>query len=1400
MRINFLYVLLLFFYCTEIFSQSDYFIKYKNEVTPEQINSLILSGKLTGSVPQSLRKSVSPKFKSLAPKEDDALSRIYKITFPFELTESDIRSISSAPEVEYFQKSVLYKVDVIPNDKLIQEQWALHKIKAFPAWDITRGNDSVVVGVIDTGIDFYHPDLKNNIYINPGEDINNNGLFDTSDNNGIDDDRNGFTDDIIGWDFTDRAGFPFDSSGGDYLRWDNIPMDEYGHGTYVAGIIAAESDNNEGIAGAAPGIKVLNLRAFDPAGYGEEDDVAAAIIYAVKCGVKVINMSFGDNSFSYVLRDILKYAHDKGVVLVGSSGNSSSDQPHYPSAFNEVISTGSSTQEDYISSFSNFGSTIDLVAPGSEILTTALDGHYSTISGTSASAPFASAAAALLLCRNNFSPAEITQILKSTSDQINRSGWDLKSGAGRLNMERALKIAAPAEIKFISPLQDYASNADSLEIVASILSPYFQNYELFLGTGLNPEKWESLTTGKFQFEQKKIFTLDIRNLKDSVYCLRLVISQTNGRTMEERVNFYVNRAPALMSLHSLNSFYYGLYPTIVAEVITSKPTVVRMYYRARGMADFSFITLDGFASNNQFVKQHHYGFIPHNSIIPDTEYEVYFESEDFGGLKSILKNDNSFYSVKTDPIPSQMSENAVEFSLPAGQIFKDPVNFTGGIGDEVLIQDNLSTGFPTSLYKYSAGRLTRIDSMKLKYPKAFGDFNKDGRHDLLSAISRTGFIEQQIQAQSSRLTLTFTDSSNAFYPTLAEDLDGNGDYEILSIYHDKLLGIWDVDNSLNAKLRDTLKNFSEEDPLNEFSNSFGFTNAAISDVNADGVKELWMIDRDGDLISYRLSPKGLINGDTIHTDFESDLSLISSGDFDGDGHEEIAVLLQSSEIYSIAPFNLLLVFNLHNNVFNLIYEKYFLDPSEEFRSSFQTAGKSMRFVDLDNDNKSELVLFTFPYSYIISYDAQRGGRIIYYRENINSTSVFSGDLNSNGVPEVAFPDADGIRFLEFTASQKPPVPVNFEGYSLNSASIQLQWSATADKYYIFKGINPADMRLYDSTSKNSYNDSGILNTTFFYQVQCVDPGYPLRYSNKTEIIKVFHHTPAKLSAVNTISTNSVLVEFNSKMSNTIKNLAAFYIKEIGYPNSIALASEYSYVLTFDSLAAGERHLFITGLRDFFGSPVSSDSIKFMVSESGIITKGFYIESFLLIAPNKLELTFNETPESASAANTLNYSFTPDNDILEIAPNPGNPDKLILTTRNVMGSIGKEYRLKISNLRSSEASGSLPLRSASGSVIVITSTAANLNDVYVYPNPARIGNTTSVTFANLTAACEISIFDVSGNKIRFLKENTLNGGIDWDLKDENSRFINSGIYIYRIISVDEFGNQTEEKLGKIAVIK
>lgn len=1384
-----------------LFPQSTFFIKYKSTVPLSEISNKIIENKISSTLEN--RPITLPEFrmnylaKGLA-KDDEVVGRIITINFTDKVDENNLSSLlRNDPDIEYIQASRTYKVDAIPNDSLVSQQWALEKIKAFDAWDITTGSDTVLLAIIDTGIEYDHPDLKNKIYYNPGEtgldQFGNDKRF-----NGIDDDNNGFIDDYMGWDFTDRLGFPFDSTGGDYLNWDNNPYDDHGHGTFIAGIAGAETNNSIGIAGTAPNIKILNLRAFDPGGYGEEDDVAAAILYAIKMNAKVINMSFGDNSFSLVLRDVIQYAYSQNLVLIASAGNSGSNLPHYPSGYSEVICVGNSTSDDFVAASSNWGSTIDLVAPGTGILTTARNNGYASINGTSASAPFVSATAALILSLKNFSNEEIKQIIKSTTDDIGETGWDLKSGAGRLNVERALRVLAPSIVKFNNPTMDFATSSNNIEVIATVLSAYFQSYNLYLGVGLNPTSWQTIISdGRNQFNRQKIYDLNTSNLPDTSFTLRLVVNQTNGRTLEERVNFHIDRTPPQTELISIGPMYYGDKLTIVSAVYTDEPSLVRLYYKKPQDTEYKFVTLDGFTTNNQFVKQLHYGFIPKDLVDQNSIYHSYIEAENLVGLKSIIKNNGNDFIISTVNNVSLVDAIKMPFSLPPGSPYKNTLSLTNSFDSEVVLR-TFSNPRNSTIFSFSDGNFLLRDSIGDRFVKDHGDFNRNGLVDLLTFFVRDGFVMEQNAVNSTAFNTKFSKTGGDFWPILSKDIDNDGITEVLAIKNDSTISVWEVDQNLNLIEKTSIKNFT---PKKFGGNVIDFPNAVICDSNGDGIFELWLVDNDGDIFSFRITGNNTFVPDiVIPTEFIGSNAYIDAGDFNYDGITDIAVLLHSIEPIDIAPYYRLIIFSLAGDQLTTLFDFPFIDAAVEFNNSFRRAENSLRFVDIDNDGGKELVLFTFPYAYIFKY-FNGTSKLIAYFENINSNSILVTDFNRNYIPEIAFPNSNGIDFYEFASSNKTPTPFAVDGYSIDSSNVKLSWISDGEKFIIYKGTTSENLTPFDSVDTNFYIDNYVTdNTHYYYSVQAYNSNYPEPHSGLSKIIVVYVHNPAKVIQVYATTSKNIIVRFDNKIKSTIENLHSFEVNNFGYPSSISPADQFSYLLSFDSqLPEGMNSLIIKNLRDFYNSPIYQDTVNFNVL---IVPEReeFFITGSEIINPYKIKVIFNLPVDETTASNKNNYSFSPSNNIKSISVSE-NILTIDITGGNPIGSVGKEYVLRIENLKSSSSTGSIPIKSGAGSYIVLTGVSSDLSDVYVYPNPAKIGEgSTRVTFANLTNRVKINILSLNGKLIKEILVNTDNGGFDYDLTDEKGERIPSGIYIYRIVSLDESRNETQEIFGKFAVIR
>lgn len=280
-------------------------------------------------------------------------------------------------DIKYLEPNITYSINSTPS-----KQWALDNdkgthIDALKAWEISKGSKEVVVGIIDTGVDYTHPALKNNMWLNKLEIADN----------GIDDDDNGYIDDVKGWDFANE---------------DNDPIDDHNHGTHCAGVIAANSSE---VVGIAPKVTIMPLKFLTKYGGGSLAGAINAIEYGTRMGANILSNSWGGGGYTAALEEAIQAAERKGVLFVAAAGNeynNNDNRPTYPATYEvaNIVAVAASTIDGGKAYFSNYGKeTVHLFAPGYDIYSTVKDGGYQSMSGTSMATPYVSGVAALIMSK-----------------------------------------------------------------------------------------------------------------------------------------------------------------------------------------------------------------------------------------------------------------------------------------------------------------------------------------------------------------------------------------------------------------------------------------------------------------------------------------------------------------------------------------------------------------------------------------------------------------------------------------------------------------------------------------------------------------------------------------------------------------------------------------------------------------------------------------------------------------------------------------------------------------------------------------------------------------------------------------------------------------------------------------
>ncbi len=393
--------------------------------------------------------SIWPLFPGAEKRGEQAMAGYYSITFKDGLDlETILSSYDDLSVIDHVEPVGVHKLDFVPNDQYRGYQWGLGRVNAYNGWNLNQGDPSIPVGIADTGVDWDHPDLNNDIWTNTAE---MNG------SSGVDDDGNGYIDDYRGWDWvTGVNGYP----GEDDQTPDNNPMDFDGHGTHCSGIASAETNNTTGIAGVGFDCSIMALRigwkATDGWGYVRMDFAASAFYYAANKGAKAINCSWGSSNNSGI-GSAANYARNAGVVIVTAAGNDNNTSAPYLATLTHVIAVAATDQTDHKASFSNYGSWVDVSAPGVNIYSTYFNNTYAYLDGTSMAAPFVTGLAGLLFSADpTLTQAAARALIVNYTDNIDglNPGYSGLLGTGRIDIYNSLinVIALPDAPVPISPI------------------------------------------------------------------------------------------------------------------------------------------------------------------------------------------------------------------------------------------------------------------------------------------------------------------------------------------------------------------------------------------------------------------------------------------------------------------------------------------------------------------------------------------------------------------------------------------------------------------------------------------------------------------------------------------------------------------------------------------------------------------------------------------------------------------------------------------------------------------------------------------------------------------------------------------------------------------------------------
>ena len=1078
------------------------------------------------------------------PESNPNLERIYLLRFQIPIDLHTINaSYAAHPLIEATEFNYIRQTqasEIIPNDPRFEEQWNLSLIDMPGAWAIEKGDPEVIIAVVDTGFDYTHEDLASQTWVNAGE----------IPDNGIDDDNNGYIDDVNGWDFSEP---PKSDGNGKSQNGDNDPIDESGHGTHVAGIVGAAVDNDLGISGIAWNCTLMPIRGAGVRGI-RDNRSAAAIVYAVDNGARVINMSWGGRERSFVLRDAVDYAYARGVLMVAASGNGSEGASIFPAGYRKVISVAATEQHKQKFYQSNFGASIDIGAPGNVILSTHINNRYRPLSGTSMATAHVSGVAALIISkRPSLTHQEVRQILLSTTDPITESPGLV--GAGNLNAARALMASSSLKAHILSP-EAHSGGSNQIEVIGTAGGFKFDTWQLLYGPSAVPTAFQPIHAPSQQQKiNETLLVWETSSVAEGIYTLRLEVNSVEGTVLRDEVVVSVDRTPPqVQNVTVQNQITRGNYVTIVSWS-TDDFTINTLSQRAReATAPFRPI------EENSASREHFFSLSLHTG-----SYDLFITSRNDVGLETVDDNGGKFYRAET--ISKSIPPNGfVETSttLPPMHLGSVTADFdrdgmleivglpiTGDAASGIEVHERTSA----SIYQ-----LQHTSAINAK-PFAVDDTDGDGLLEILSGTRERLFLLESVTQNGYPEKIiwetTFLSSGQIV------DLDNDGRKEIVGAdnFNDN---IRIFENRGNDSYDEILVIKNETEGSNVFGEQF-----AVGDFDANGILELMVGDSEGELFIYEsVGDDLLVEKWRMKLDIKNAYQLIA-GDLTGDGIPEFVVggTVLAEDLPSVLPrweYHVFTAFppaGTNPQTGGSGTSRYQSIWSQAI-TPFNLRGNSLAIGDVDGDLQNELVILTNPSVYVFKWmDGMNGDYVssnlapIWHHEAWETPRLFLADLNQDNFSELYFNNAENLLTFTHVHASDPNNVVNIQPYGLSATplsarAVRIDWETLEEAVYytVYRAVgDPDEAPSHFEAIAEDLDFVGFLDrkvtkdVTYWYTVSAKNEAGIESVQSKP--VSVTPRTPPKLIEAVYIQHNQVAVTYDKQMGSSAGNSRLYLLRE-----------------------------------------------------------------------------------------------------------------------------------------------------------------------------------------------------------------------------------------------------------------